>query len=82
MFPGAKGSSGWSGFFQATRLLGTAPLGMVYTVTTTKAALGAVVTRVPTVTDLDRDPVAVIRHGDWVRIDADHGTVEVLRSSG
>jgi hypothetical protein len=82
VFPGAKGSSGWSGFFQATRLLGTAPLGMVYTVTTTKAALGAVVTRVPTVTDLDRDPVAVIRTGDWVRIDADHGTVEVLRSSG
>ena len=32
VFPGAKGSSGWSGFFQATRLLGTAPLAMVFTV--------------------------------------------------
>jgi uncharacterized protein len=81
VFPGAKGSSGWSGFFQATRLMGAAPLGMVFTVTTTKAALGAVVTRVPTVTDLDRDPVEVIETGDWVRIDADHGLVEVLRRS-
>jgi predicted aconitase with swiveling domain len=77
VFPGAKGSSGWSGFFQSTRLLGTAPLGLIFTVTTTKAALGAVVTRTPAVSDLDRDPVSVIRTGDWVRLDADHGVVEI-----
>ena len=81
VFPGAKGSSGWSGFFQTTRLLGTAPIGMIFTVTTTKAALGAVVTRVPTVTDLDQDPVTVIRTGDRVRIDAGRGTVEVTPAS-
>ncbi|NKQ51394.1 DUF126 domain-containing protein [Amycolatopsis sp. K13G38] len=77
VFPGAKGSSGWSGFFQSTRLLGTAPLGLLFTVTTTKAALGAVVTRVPAMSDFDIDPVSVIRTGDRVRIDADHGVVEV-----
>jgi len=77
VFPGAKGSSGWSGFFQSTRLLGTAPLAMVFVTTTTKAALGAVVTRVPAVTDLDRDPLTVIRTGDRVRIDAGRGTVSV-----
>ncbi|WP_326601422.1 DUF126 domain-containing protein [Streptomyces sp. NBC_01799] len=77
VFPGAKGSSGWAGFFQATRLAGTAPLGMIFVTTTTKAALGAVVTRVPTVTGLDQDPLTVIRTGDRVRIDADHGTVTV-----
>ena len=78
VFPGAKGSSGWSGFFQSTRLLGTAPLGMIFTVTTTKAALGAVVTRVPALSDLDRDPVAVIHTGDRLRLDADHGLVEIM----
>lgn len=78
VFPGAKGSSGWSGFFQSTRLLGTAPLGMIFTVTTTKAALGAVVTRVPAVSDLDRDLVTVINTGDRLRLDADHGLVEIL----
>ena len=77
VFPGAKGSSGWSGFFQSTRLLGTAPIGMIFARLSTKAALGAVVTRVPAVTDLDADPCEVIRTGDWVRVDADHGVVQV-----
>ena len=78
VFPGAKGSSGWSGFFQSTRLLGTAPLAMVFSRLTTKAALGAIVTRVPAVTDLDDDPVARITTGDLVEVDADRGLVRVL----
>lgn len=77
VFPGAKGSSGWSGFFQSTRLMGTAPIGMIVTRISTKAALGAVVTRVPTLTGFDDDPCQVIRTGDWLRIDADAGLVEV-----
>jgi predicted aconitase with swiveling domain len=77
IFPGAKGSSGWSGFFQATRLLGTAPLAMIFTTLSTKSALGAVVTRVPTITDLDRDPLTLIHTGDHVTVDADNGLVIV-----
>lgn len=77
IFPGAKGSSGWSGFFQSTRLLGTAPLAMVFTTLSTKSALGAVVTRVPTITDLDDDPLAYARTGDWVVVDADQGVVTI-----
>jgi hypothetical protein len=81
VFPGAKGSSGWSGMFQTTRLVGTAPIGMVVATISTKAALGAVVTRVPAVTDLDTDPCAVIATGDWLRLDADAGVVEVLKTA-
>jgi predicted aconitase with swiveling domain len=77
VFPSAKGSSGWSGFFQSTRLLGTAPAAMVIGRISAKSALGAVVTRVPAVTDLGQDPCEVIRTGDWVRID--NGLVEVIR---
>ena len=77
VFPGAKGSSGWSGFFQSTRLLGTAPLALVFTTLTTKAALGAVVTRVPTMSEFDRDPVELINTGDRVIVDADHGLLPV-----
>jgi uncharacterized protein len=76
VFPSAKGSSGWAGFFQSTRLLGTAPIGMIITRISSKSALGAVVTRVPVVTDLDQDPCQVIKTGDLVRID--NGVVEVL----
>jgi predicted aconitase with swiveling domain len=80
VFPGAKGSSGWSGFFQTTRLNGCAPLAMVFNAMTTKVALGAVVTRVPAITDLDQDPLEVISTGDWVRVDADAGTVTVKKA--
>lgn len=79
VFPGAKGSSGWSAMFHTTRLTGQNPIGMLYNVTTTKAALGAVVMRVPTMTDFDSDPLEQIETGDWVRIDADRGTVSVWK---
>lgn len=79
VFPGAKGSSGWSAIFHLARRADARPKAMVFTVMTTKVALGAVVTRVPSVTDLDGDPFETIRTGDWVRVDGDNGTVEVLR---
>lgn len=79
VFPGAKGSSGWSGIFHMTRLTGKAPLGLLYNITTTKAALGAVVLRVPTMTDFDADPLDLIANGDWVRIDADAGEVQIWK---
>ena len=78
VFPGAKGSSGWSGFFQSTRLMGTAPAAFVFDVVTTKAVLGAIVTRVPTVVEASPPPLDVIRTGDRVRVDGDTGQVTVL----
>ena len=78
VFPGAKGSSGWSGFFQSTRLMGTAPAAFVFDVVTTKAVLGAIVTRVPTVVEASPPPLGVIRTGDRVRVDGDTGVVTVL----
>ena len=77
VFRGAKGSSGWSAIFHMARLAGKAPLALVFNDMTTKVALGAVVMRVPAVTALDRDPLAVIASGDWVRVDGDRGRVEV-----
>ena len=79
VFPGAKGSSGWSAAFHVTRITGTAPKAMVFNEMTTKIALGAVVMRIPAVTDLDRDPLEVIETGDWVKVDADRGIVEIHR---
>jgi hypothetical protein len=82
VFPGAKGSSGWSGMFHMSRLMGTAPAAMVFTTMNTKIALGVVVTRVPAMTDLDADPLTTIRTGDWVRVDADRGEMTVTRADG
>jgi uncharacterized protein len=79
VFLGAKGSSAYSAYFKMASIAGVAPAAMIFTHMSTKAALGAVVSRVPAVTDLDADPFAVIQTGDWVRVDADRGVVTVLR---
>jgi predicted aconitase with swiveling domain len=81
VFPGAKGSSGYSHFFHLARVAGAAPKAMLFNKMTTKAALGAVVTRVPTMSDFDRDPLEVIETGDWVKVDADNGIVEVTKKA-
>ncbi len=81
VFPGAKGSSGWSAVFHMTRLSGAAPKAMLFTEMTTKIALGAVVMRVPSITDFDRDPLDLIETGDWVKVDADQGVVEVRKAA-
>jgi predicted aconitase with swiveling domain len=81
VFPGAKGSSGWSVVFHFARLAGMAPKAMVFNEMTTKVALGAVVMRCPSVTGLDRDPLEVIETGDWVKVDADKGVVEVRKAA-
>ena len=79
VFPGAKGSSGWSSQFHIARLAGTAPLAMLFNEMTTKIALGAVVTHAPAMTDFDRDPLGVIATGDWVKVDAENGIVQVTK---
>ena len=78
--PGAKGSSGWSAMFHTCRLAGTAPKAMIFNEMTTKIALGCVVMRVPSITELDRDPLDLIATGDWLRVDADRGIVEIRKA--
>ena len=81
VFPGAKGSSAWSAVFHMSRLAGTAPKALLFNEMTTKVALGAVVMRIPAITDFDRNPLEVIETGDWVRVDADRGLVEVRKAA-
>jgi predicted aconitase with swiveling domain len=79
VFPGAKGSSGWSHYFNLARQNGVGPKAMIFNRMSTKVALGAVVSRVPAVTELDRDPLELIETGDWVKVDADHGLVYITK---
>lgn len=79
VFPGAKGSSAWSHYFHLARLHGKAPAALVFNRMTTKVALGAVVLRIPALTGLDQDPLAVIETGDHVVVDADSGEVRVTK---
>ena len=81
VFPGAKGSSGWSNAFHMTRLTDSAPKALVFNQMTTKIALGAVVLHTPAVTNLDQDPLDVIETGDWVKVDGDRAVVEVWKKA-
>jgi uncharacterized protein len=79
VFPGAKGSSGWSAQFHMARVLGMAPAAWLFNRMCTKIALGAVVSHAPAMTDFDRDPLDLIQTGDWVEVNADRGLVTVTR---
>jgi uncharacterized protein len=79
VFPGAKGSSGWSAQFHMARVLGMAPAAWLFNRMCTKIALGAVVSHAPAMTDFDQDPLTLIQTGDWVEVDADRGLVTVTR---
>jgi predicted aconitase with swiveling domain len=81
VFPGAKGSSGWSAAFHMARLSNAAPAAFLFNEMTTKMALGAVVTHSPSMTDFDRDPMECIETGDWVRVDADNGIVTITKKN-
>ena len=81
VFPGAKGSSGWSAMFHMTRLMNSAPAAFLFNEMTTKMALGAVVTHSPSMTDFERDPLECIETGDWVRVDADRGLIEITKKN-
>ncbi len=80
VFPGAKGSSGWSGVFHMNRLEGASPKAMIFNAMNTKIAVAVVVSHVPCVTDLDADPLEVIETGDWVTVDGGTGLVTVRKA--
>jgi predicted aconitase with swiveling domain len=81
VFPSAKGSSGWSTVAQVIRLADQAPKAMIIGKVNSLTAIGAVVMRVPTMTDLDGDPTEMIATGDWVRVDAEKGVVEISKKT-
>jgi predicted aconitase with swiveling domain len=76
---GAKGSSSFSTHFHHVRINNAGPLAILYNVTTSKMVMGAIVSHVPAMTAFDLNPLDVVETGDWVRIDADKGIVEVIK---
>ena len=80
VFTTASGSSAWTIAHQALRFAGVAPAAYVVRENNPQIALGSVVSRLPCVADLDRDPTEEISSGDKVRVDADSGIVEILKS--
>ena len=79
VFKTGKGSSAWSIAHQALYFLGTSPKAYITKECNPQIALGAAVTRIPSISDFDDDPTEVISTGDWVKVDADKGLLEITK---
>jgi predicted aconitase with swiveling domain len=67
--PSGKGSSGGPTVAWLAKQAGNAPLAVVCTEVEPVLALGVITAEIPAVDRLERDPVEVIKTGDWVTVD-------------
>ena len=78
VFPTGKGSTVGSYVIYRMKKLGTAPAAIINVETEAILATGCVISDIPLVDKLDRNPVEAIKSGMCVRVDADMGIVELL----
>lgn len=78
VFTEPRGSGGFV-LYGRTRQFGTNPVAMLYRKGNNLTVFAAMNMKVPTVTDFDQDPTAMIETGDHVRVNGDEGIVEVLK---
>lgn len=85
VFPTGKSSSSGGLWIMETVRCGNAPAGIVNVETEPIIASGTLIAgmlynqTIPIVDKLDVNPCEVIKSGDYVRVDADKGTVEILK---
>ena len=77
VFPAGKGSTTGSWQFYAAYKRGNAPKGIINVKAEGVVAVGAIITGTPMMHQLEDDPLECISTGDFVRINADEGYVEV-----
>jgi len=76
--PTGKGSSrGPLNTYRAMKL-NKSPKGIVCIQAEPVLAAAAIVANMPMVDRLDKNPLEVIKSGDWVKVDGDNGLVEVI----
>jgi predicted aconitase with swiveling domain len=82
VFPTGKGSTTGSWQYYAAYKRGHAPAGIINQTAEGVVAVSAIITKTPMVHKLEKDPFDYIETGDFVRIDADNGYVEIFKSDG
>lgn len=82
IFPHGKGSTGGSYVVYQLAKYKTGPKAMINLTTETIIAVGAIMGGLPVVDSLDQNPLEVIADGDYVKVDAVKGIVEVTKKGG
>ena len=78
VFPSGKGSTVGSYVIYQLKKNGAAPSAMINIKTEPIVAVGAIISGIPLVDRVERDPVTYIKTGDKVLVDAIVGSVEIL----
>ncbi len=78
VFPGGKGSTVGSYAIYQLKKNGLAPLAMINVKAEPIVAVGAIISDIPLVDNVEKNPVETIRTGDKVLVDAIVGSVEIL----
>ncbi|MBW2307421.1 MAG: DUF126 domain-containing protein [Deltaproteobacteria bacterium] len=82
VFPRGKGSTAGPYTIFAMSKRGNAPVAMINLHSEAIIAIGAVMAGIPLVHCLEENPLERIKTGDYVRVNADEGTLEVEVCSG
>ncbi|CAG0954960.1 hypothetical protein METP3_00440 [Methanosarcinales archaeon] len=78
VFPGGKGSTVGSYSIYQLKKNGAAPMAMINIRTEPIVAVGAIISDIPLVDNVEENPVSLIKNGDKVLVDAILGSVEIL----
>ena len=78
VFPGGKGSTVGSYAIYQLKKNGSAPMAMINIRTEPIVAVGAIISDIPLVDNVEENPVNLIKNGDKVLVDAILGSVEIL----
>lgn len=79
VFQSTKGSSGTSGMLNWSKINGVAPKAFINSDLDALAALGGIACEFPMVAEPEQDVFSLIKTGDWVKVDATNGVIEVTR---
>lgn len=81
VFPKGKGSSAGTQTIYEMVKRKTAPVGMINISVEPIVTVGAILGNIPLMDRLEKNPLDTIETGDYVKIDADKGIVEVTKRS-
>ncbi|RPI50701.1 MAG: DUF126 domain-containing protein [Deltaproteobacteria bacterium] len=78
VFPTGKGSTVGPYIANRAKQLGNTPAGMICVEVEPVMAMVAIMNDIPMVHRLDKNPLEAIKTGDYIKMDATEGTVEIV----
>jgi len=79
VFTTGHGSSGGPTYAWAAKRRGNIPAAMIFIEVEPVIAIAVIAAEIPTMDKLEKDPFEVIKTGDYVKVDASAGIIQVIK---